>query len=159
MEKEIFLATALMLSLGPFPADGLCQGSAEYSIGSSHAASATVKAGSALDKATRQLSGRLQQKLAKPTEQSRQASRQPSRVAGYRPVPAKTPTMESAGGIEVICSPSDAQTADKKAKAGAQSEPCISSPGGDSPSRKANLPSKPETQEKYPSVVNLSFSK
>ncbi len=155
MERKVFIAVAITLSLGPFLARGRCQGSAEYSITTSHATSATVKAGSALDKATQRLAGRLQQKLSKPTEQSRL----PSRVPGDHAVPEKAQTIESAKGMSIIYGSADAKTSDTKQKAGSESNPCVSSPEKNSSRSKANLPCRPEPQEKYPSVVNLSFSK
>ena len=159
MQKEGFVAMAIALFFVACPAKGLCQGAAEYSITTSHVATATVKAGSALDKATQQLSGHLNENLAKSTEQSRHTGRQPSRVPADQPAPTKAQTIKSANGIEVVCGPSDAKTARTEHKAGSQSEACVSSHGKDSPGSKPNLPSKPETEGKYPSVVSLSLPK
>lgn len=149
----------MTLSFGAFPVIGLCQGAAEYSITTSHAAAATVKAGSVLDKATQQLAGHLQEQLSKSTEQLQQTSRQPGKGPGDHAVPTKAQTVGPANGIEVICGPSGAQDTSKQHKTGLQSAPCASSRREDSPGAKANLSPALATQERYPSVVNLSFPK
>jgi len=159
VEKQVFVAMAITLSVGIFPARGRCQAAAEYSITTSHVAAGAAKAGSALDKAMQGIAGRVQEKVSKATEQPRETSRQPSRILGDHPLAANAQTINSANGIEVVCGPSDAKTTDTKQKPGSQSKPCLSSHGEDLQGNKANHPAKPDAPANYPSVVNLSFTK
>ncbi len=157
MTRQTFPAIAVMLSLGPFTTIGLCQAAAEYSIMTSHVAGATAKGGTVLGKAAQQLSGRVQQKLSKSTEQSRQTG-QLNRAPGDHPVTA-APGVESANGLEIIYGPTSSKASDTKQGAESKSPPCASSPANDSPGNKAVLPCTTKSQENYPSVVNLSFGK
>lgn len=158
MMRQAFLAMAAILSLGAFTTLGLCQGAAEYAITTSHVAGAAVKGGTGLDKVTQEVAGRLQQKLSKSTEQSRQARPQPSRGLGDHPVPAAQ-SIGPAKGIEVLYGPRNTKPTNIKRDAESQSQPCASPPDKDSPRSKASMPCMAEKQEKYPSVVNLSFGK
>ncbi len=157
MMRQAILAMAAILSLGPITTLGLCQGAAEYAITTSHVAGAAIKGGTGLDKVTQQVAGRLQQKLSKSTEQSRPTPRQPSLTPGDHPV-STAQSVGSAHGMEIISGSTNANTGTKKS-AELLPPPCASSPERDSPKSKATLPCKAETQEKYPSVVNLSFGK
>ena len=133
MDKQVFLAVAIILSFGAFATNGHGQGLAEYAITTSTAASATAKAGSGLGSATQQLAGGLQQKLSKSTGQPQQSSPRPSSVPSHRSSPVKAQKAV----------PQSAPTAPSTEKALAGS--------------KTNPPSKPANQEEYPSVVDLSF--
>lgn len=157
MRKLLLVSIALAVSIGSSLARGLCQAVAEYTATTSHAAAATVKAGSALGKATQQLAGHLKEKLPGSTEQPRPTTRQASRAPSDHPAPVNSLTIQSSQGIEVVCGASDAKAA--APKAGPQTEPCVSSRAKDSPANKANLSSKSKPGEKYPSVVTLSFPK
>ena len=159
MEKRIYVALAIALFLGVFPARGRCQAAAEYSITTSHTATATIKAGSALDKATQRLAGHLSDKVSKPTEQLQPTGQRPSRAPADRTLAANAPAIDSAHGIEVVCGPGDAKPADTREKAASQSAPCVSSAGTGTAGSKTSSPSKPTSQAQHPSVVNLSFSK
>ncbi len=158
MTRQALLAVAIVLSLSPFTTKALGQGAAEYSIITSHAAGAAAKGGKALSKATQQLSGGLQQKLSKSTEESRQTHPHLSRPSGDHPGRA-TQSIESAKGLEIIYGPRNAKTTDTKQDGESQALPCASSPGKDAPKTKVTLPCKAATKEEYPSVVNLSFEK
>ena len=159
MERRIYVALAIALCLGAFPARGHSQAAAEYSITTSHTATGTIKAGSALDKATQRLAGHLSEKVSKSTEQLQPTGQRPSRASGDRTLAANAPAIDSPHGIEVVCGPSDAKPADAKQKGSTTSEPCVSSAGSGAAGSKTSSPSKPASQAQHPSVVNLSFSK
>ncbi len=158
MTRLSLLAMAIILCSGPFTAKALGQGAVEYSTATSHAAGATANAGTALGKAAQQLAGRLQQKVSKCTEPSPQTSRQLGRTLGDHRPPA-THSNESAKGLEIVYGPGNAKTTDTKQDAGSQPPPCPPSTAKDSPKTKASQPCKAETEERYPSIVNLSFEK
>jgi hypothetical protein len=161
MKKQILLVTAIILSFAAFALDGLCQGAAEYSMATGHAAAATAKAGSALSKATGRLAGRVAGKLSKSTERPRQDNREFRGPRGDQPVAAKSQPVESASALQISFSRTDAT-----GKASAAAAPCTSSAEAGAAAGKAaegstaaqaNPPCQPEA--KYPSVVNLSFPK
>ncbi len=158
MTRLSLLAMAIILSSGPFTAKALGQGAVEYSITTSHAAGATANGGTALGKAVQQLAGRLQQKVSKSNEPSRQTPRQLGQIPGDHPAPA-THRNESAKGLEITYGPGSAESTDPRQDAGPQPPPCAPPTGKDSPKTKASQPCKAETEEKYPSIVNLSFEK
>jgi hypothetical protein len=157
MRKLLLVSIAITVSIGLSLARGVCQGVAEYTATTSHAAAATVKAGSAVGKATQQLAGHLKEKLPGPTVQPRPTTWQASRVPSDHPASANSLTIQSSQGIEVVCGASDAKA--PALKAGSPTEPCISSHAKDAPANKANLSSKSKADEKHPSVVTLSFPK
>jgi hypothetical protein len=134
MDKQLFLAIAIILSFGAFATNGNGQGLVEYALTTSTTASATAKAGSSLGKATQPLAGRLQEKLSNATAKPPQTSRAPSRVPSHHPLPAKA------------------------LKAVPQSASNVASPEKSSAGTKTNRPPKPSTQDEYPSVVDLSFT-
>ncbi len=155
MKTKILLVTTITLCFAAFPANGLCQAAVAYAITTANTASATIKASSALNKATQQIAGSLSQNLTRVTAQPRQTSRQPGRVPGSQPVPTKAQAIESQPGIQVAFSRSNAVAGSKEIATGIR--PCASLEG--SSGSKTNSACKPRTEEKYPSVVNLSFTK
>ncbi len=154
--RRASLAFPLILSLGLVTTSGLCQGAAEYGALSSHVAATTAKAGSALGNAAQQVSGRLQQKLSKSAADSPQASRPLSPAPAGHPV-ATAPGAAPAKGMQILYAPGGAKTPDAKNDAASPPQPCVSPSDNDSPKSKGIVPCRGNTQEKYPSVVNLSF--
>ena len=160
MNKRILLGMALILALAVLQASAFAQAAAESALLGASSATATVKAGSALgsalNRATKQLAGRVQQQTLQPapgkTSQSGTRPVSTSPVKGAAPPSGTTPAqgdmIASIQGAGTRCVPTN-QTA--------------STPGSKTESAQTNCSgqgsaSQPVPQ-KYKSVITLSIPK
>jgi hypothetical protein len=165
MTKAIILGMTLSISFVALAATAYAQGAAEYSILSGSASSATVKAGSALNQATKGLAGRLGENLTKSTQRVAPNARQKpdlkstTRVRVVRTPSALTQSTGSLQGMQVICGPGDVKTTGATSNAASSHGGCISAAKETSPNGAADLTAKAQAQQEYPSSINLSFPK
>jgi hypothetical protein len=165
MNRRVLLGMTLIIVLGALTGTGFSQGLAEYSITTGSVSSATVKAGSAVNRGTKRLAGRLGENLSKSTRkvlpENKQKSERKSPAGGgtVRTLSALDKPTGSFKAIQVVCSPGDIKTSGAKSDAESIQASCLSSSKETSPDGGADLSAKTEPQDKYPSSINVSFPK
>ena len=155
----------MSIGLGALAGTAYSQGLAEYSITTGSVSSATVKAGSAVNQGTKRLAGRLGEDLSKSTQnvvpENKQKLERKSPAGGgtvRTPLALDKPTGPFKA-IQAVCSPGEVKTSGAKSETESIQASCLSSSKETSPNGGADLSSKAEPQNKYPSSINVSFPK
>ncbi len=162
MNRRILMGVTFTVALVVLPASAFAQAAAEAALVKAGTSAATAKAGSALgstlDKANKQLAGRVQRQVSQPAPgktspgRARSVSTSPAKgtVVQEGTTPAQGPVIASIQGGMTSCTPTpqpastpENKTAAEPAQANRSDQDCASKP-------------KPQ---KYKSVITLSFSK
>ncbi len=160
MGLRVLLGTAVTFVLAMLPASAFCQAAAESALLNGASSSSAVKAGSALNSAlngaSKRLAGRISQApQASPSEIRQHAQRiEMKNGVGSRVVPAGSIAqpggmIASVQGATPPCAPALVNSRPTEDKAKTESAPANCQSGS----------AKPAPQDKYKSVITLSFPK
>jgi hypothetical protein len=145
----------MALALGALPTTAFPQAAAESALTTASSASSTVKAASALNQSSKQLAGRFQERVSKSLQSGMQENKQKLQLksqASGGTVRSDSPLEKatiSIQGAEVTCAPTNPKTPEGKPNPESGHTNCRS----EDPSLK------PGPQNKYKSVITLSFPK
>ena len=169
MDRHVLLKMIATLALGTLPALAFGQAAAESALTNANSAAATAKAGSvlgrALDQGGRQLAGRIQEQTSKPLQLGTQPNRRQLKLKGQaRAGTVRTDSVpgnvvSSIRGAQVNCEPTERKTqapGDNKST-GWRPTNCPSQ--ALSPQPRPQDKDKDKANDKYRSVITLSFPK
>jgi hypothetical protein len=151
----------LSMGLWAFAGTAYCQGLAEYSILTGSASTATANAGSAINKGTNALAGRIGESLSKSTPNVVPENKQKS--SGKSPAgrsTARTPSVQNKPmgpikAMQVVCGPGEVKASGVRSNAESLQASCLSPAKETLPNGGADLHARTESQNIYPSSIDL----
>lgn len=160
MSKRLLFRMAVTIALGSVPSIALPQAAAEYAAAAGSAASLTAKTASGLAGGSKQLAGRIQDKMSRPLQSETKGSRAKQEnkqkmdrkgrntdvLVGRDSLPGEAAIVSIEGG-EVACVPKSLKTSKGTSDAQLRDPAC----------RRGTACLNPEARSAEKSVITLSF--